>query len=384
MSPRGGRLQRPTGHPQGSLARAPALVSVVIPCHNYARFLPTAVGSALRQGGVRVEVIVVDDASTDDSLAVALSCAAEHPEVSVLAQPANLGPVGTFNHGLEAATGEFLVRLDADDALTPGSLARAVAAFRALPGVGLVYGHPVHFEGAGSPLPWGNPRSPSRGRTRAWAVWDGGDWLARRCADGFNVITSPEAMLRMSTVRLVGGQRPLAHTHDMELWLRVAAVSDVAYLRGVDQAFHRDHPHSLSALRVDELVDLRERWEAFCTLFSQPPASQLDLAALLRERARRALLAEGLRRYRRAVGAGGRRIAGGLQTPGDGPGARWEAVLLELAIDRGDRLLLWRAGHVPGWLGACAWRGVAITQQRLRGRVAWEIRRRRWAEQGVY
>ena len=53
--------------------------------------------------------------------------------------------VATFNDGAKTATGEFLVRLDADDLLTPGSLARATQLARAYPSVGLVYGHPIHF-----------------------------------------------------------------------------------------------------------------------------------------------------------------------------------------------------------------------------------------------
>ena len=227
---------------------------MVIPCFNYARFLPEAVESALSQAGVVVDVIIVDDASTDDSLAVAHRLAASDARVRVLAHPANAGPVRTFNDGLVLASGEFLVRLDADDLLTPGSLRRAADMMRSFPEVGLVYGRPLHFSRA---------RQPARTEPRTWTVWPGMRWLADRCADGFNVITSPEAFMRMSVVQRVGGQRLLAHTHDMEMWLRLAAHADVAYVSGADQAWHRDHPASLSAREVDQLSDLRERADAF-------------------------------------------------------------------------------------------------------------------------
>lgn len=90
--------------------------------------------------------------------------------------------------------------------------------------------------------------------------------------------------MRMSAVDEVGGQQPLAHTHDMEMWLRLAAFSDVAYLRGCDQAWHRDHDESLSAKKVDAVVDLRERRLAFDMLFSgiarhTPKARELHLSA---------------------------------------------------------------------------------------------------------
>lgn len=246
------------------VATAGSTVSVVIPCHDYARFLPGAVTSVLGQRGVDVEVVVVDDASTDGSLDVARRLAAADPRVRVLAHRDNRGPVETFNDGLELVRGEFLVRLDADDLLTPGSLARSVAVARAFPSVGLVYGHPVHVQGDVPP-----PDLPAaRQRVRRWTVWPGRQWLADRCGDGWNVITSPEVLMRSSVVERVGGQRPLAHTHDMEMWLRLAAFSDVAHLAGADQAWHRDHAASLSARQVDVVTDFTERVAAFAELAS--------------------------------------------------------------------------------------------------------------------
>ncbi|MFC4784703.1 oligosaccharide flippase family protein [Nocardioides sp. MAHUQ-72] len=268
----------------------PPRVSVVIPCFNYATFLPEAVHSALEQQGCDVEVIVVDDASTDASGRVADRLAREDPRVRVLHHLTNQGPVATFNDGLAVATGEFLVRLDADDLLTPGSLARSAAVCRARPDVGLVYGHPVHFHAH---------RRRARGGRSAGRVhvWRGTAWLELLCRTGTNVITSPEAFMRMSVVRRVGGQQPLAHTHDMEMWMRLAAFSDVAYLRGVDQAWHREHPASLSRRAESPLglTILEERWSAFEVLFSGP-ASALPQAGALRDLARQTLAGEALRR----------------------------------------------------------------------------------------
>lgn len=242
-------------------AGTPATVSVVIPCYNYARYLPQAVNSVLLQEGVAVDVVVVDDASTDNSLAVARAIACRDPRVRVMEHAENAGPVATFNDGLEAVRGEFLVRLDADDLLTPGSLQRAVAVARRFPSVGLVYGHPLHFDGETLP--------PPRRQATLWTVWPGRQWLSDRCRSGLNVITSPEVLMRSAVVQKVGGQQPLAHTHDMEMWLRLAAYSDVAYIHGADQAWHRDHAESLSARAVDSYRDLVERYRAFDTLFAR-------------------------------------------------------------------------------------------------------------------
>lgn len=237
----------------------PPTVTVVIPCHDYERYLPAAVGSALSQGGVAVDVVIVDDASTDGSAEAARALAAADARVAVLVNDRNRGPVETFNRGLAAATGEYLVRLDADDLLTPGSLARAAALAERYPGVGLVYGHPLHFS---TPEP---PRH--RDRATSWTVVSGLSWLELRCELGVNCITSPEVLMRTSVVAAVGGQRALAHTHDMELWLRIARESDVGWIGGSDQAWHREHAGSLSA-GLDRMADFRERARAFELLFT--------------------------------------------------------------------------------------------------------------------
>ncbi|PRZ42496.1 glycosyl transferase family 2 [Antricoccus suffuscus] len=273
----------------------PAFVSVVIPCYNYDRFLPDAVNSALTQTGVSVEVIIVDDASTDGSLSIARALERREQRVKVFSNEQNSGPVMTFNRGLQAATGEFLVRLDADDLLTPGSLKRSVAVARAFPSVGLVYGHPVHFSGD-------VPRTAST-KVSTWTVWPGREWLSARCASGVNVITSPEVLMRASVVDHVGGQQQqLAHTHDMEMWFRIAAFADIAHVEGVDQAWHREHGASLSE-RADTMMILEERLAAFDVLFSGVAAGVAGSAAMHRS-ARQELAAEALRRTCRALDRG--------------------------------------------------------------------------------
>jgi len=192
-------------------------------------------------------------------------------------------------------SGEYLVRLDADDALTPGSLARAVALAEAFPAVGMVYGHPRHFTGDVLPEP--------RTRVRGWTVWSGASWLEARCDEGVNCITSPEVLMRTSVVREVGGQRDLAHTHDMEMWMRLARAADVARVDGPDQAFHRDHPASRSSVGVDVLVDLEERAQAYAVLFTDGLGDP-DRDARLLDTARRALADEAVSRICQAYARG--------------------------------------------------------------------------------
>jgi glycosyltransferase involved in cell wall biosynthesis len=280
---------------ESTRGRAPK-VSIVITCYNYEHFLPDSIGSALAQEGVEPEVIVVDDASTDDSAAVAQQFAEVDSRVTVLRRRQNGGPVLAFNEGCAAATGEFIVRLDADDLLTPGSLVRSIALFDAYPSVGLVYGHPRHFITM-------KPPEPHVGEARSWSIWSGMDWLSECCRRGCNMITTPEAVCRAKIVRQIGPMNPrLELAHDMEMWLRAAAVCDIGRVDGPDQALHRDHTASLSA-DTGHMRDIRARRDVF-EIFFEDLGGQLPDANGLHETANRSLAAEALGEACRAYDRG--------------------------------------------------------------------------------
>jgi glycosyltransferase involved in cell wall biosynthesis len=110
-----------------------ALISVVIPCFNQARYLPEAIESA-KSAEFEVETIVVDDGSTDESSDVARRHGA------VLITQENGGLAAARNRGLEAATGTFVIFLDADDRLLPGGIEIAARALAAHPECAMTYG----------------------------------------------------------------------------------------------------------------------------------------------------------------------------------------------------------------------------------------------------
>lgn len=359
------QAQVPAPVPEIASGRRPR-VSIIVPCYNYGRFLPYAVKSALSQEGVDPEVIIVDDASTDDSSAIAARLAHCDPRVRIIIQQSNRGHVVSFNVGYARASGEFIVRLDADDLLTPGSLARSVALFDAFPHVGLVYGHPLHFM---TDIP---PKE--RTTVRGWSVWSGEDWVAERCRTAANCITTPEAMIRASVMRSTGAlSTALKYAQDMEMWLRIAAVSDVGRVDGPDQALHREHAGSMSNT-YGKLVDLVERRTVFDTLFSGV-GRRMRLATELHRTARSALADEALELACRAYDRGRtgtvdvqKYIDFALDTC---PEARqlphWQA------LQRRQRLGA-RLAPIPPFFTA------TIVCRRLR----WEISYRRWQRTGFW
>jgi hypothetical protein len=105
------------------------LVSVVVDNYNYAQFVGDAISSALAQVGHEVEVVVVDDGSTDDSRSVIDSFGAAVRAVFT----ENGGQGSAFNRGFAAATGDVVIFLDADDRLLPTVAARVAERFSAVP-----------------------------------------------------------------------------------------------------------------------------------------------------------------------------------------------------------------------------------------------------------
>ncbi|MFE2061058.1 glycosyltransferase [Streptomyces sp. NPDC059467] len=112
------------------------LVSVIIPNYNYSRTLGLSIRSALEQDYPNKEIIVVDDCSTDDSLATARAI----PGITVLSTPANGGSAVARNLGVAHATGEILMFLDSDVALAQGAITEAVEQLLADPSLGAVCG----------------------------------------------------------------------------------------------------------------------------------------------------------------------------------------------------------------------------------------------------
>lgn len=99
-------------------------ISIVIPCHNYGRFLGSALESVVAQHDPDWESIVVDDGSTDETRSVAEKWRAAHPANIQWFAQRNAGPGAARNHGARMATGDWILFLDADDTLLPGALAR--------------------------------------------------------------------------------------------------------------------------------------------------------------------------------------------------------------------------------------------------------------------
>ena len=272
-------------------------VTVVIPAYNYGRYLPDCVGSALSQRDVDIRVLVIDDCSSDNTPDVTAALAAPDARVTVIRHDPNRGHIPSVNEGFDRVETEYLVKLDADDLLAPGALARATALLEAHPSVSFVYGRPCHFSGA-------VPKAVER-PTRSWTIWTGRDWVARRCRRGVNVISQPEVVMRTESVRRAGPvAEELPHTSDLHVWIRLAVLGDVGRVNGPVQGYYREHELSMQrTVHSSLLLDYRGRREAFASAFAAQ-AGMLHGADTLHQTARRRLAASALDRACRAYDRG--------------------------------------------------------------------------------
>jgi glycosyltransferase involved in cell wall biosynthesis len=211
------------------------LVSVLIASYNHARFLDETIGSVLAQTYQNWELLITDDASTDDSAAVLRRYAEQHPgRIRVFLHERNRGVSSATNNSLAAARGQYLAILGSDDRMRPGRLAAQVAYLEANPQVGAVFTPVNYIDGDGRQI---EPNDDVFGLP----IHDLRRQLLLR-----NFLNAPSAMMRREVAAKVGRFNPaLDYTQDYDYWLRAL---DHAELRRLPERLtdYRVHGNNLS------------------------------------------------------------------------------------------------------------------------------------------
>ncbi len=257
-------------------------VDVAVPCFQHGRFLRDCVESALNQGIEQIRVVVIDNASSDDSVEIARQLGREDSRVELIAHPKNLGPHASFNEGVDWATADYFMVLCADDLLTPGCLGRAVAILEAQPELSFAYGTDVHWRGGDQPI-------VDDGAEANWQVTSGGEFIERCCRNPERYIAAGMVLVRTSMQKAVGHYRAeLPHTDDFEMLLRLARRGPVAFTRAV-QGIKRMHgANQTDTFLAERTRDLVERLAAIDSFFENEGGS-MDEADRLRRLGRRSI-----------------------------------------------------------------------------------------------
>ncbi|AZO09411.1 MULTISPECIES: glycosyltransferase family 2 protein [unclassified Mesorhizobium] len=236
-------------------------VDVIIPCYNYAHYLPQCVNSVVSQDVDDLRVLIIDNASIDKSVEVARRLAEKDRRIEVVCHETNLGPHASFNEGIDRARADYFMILCADDILVPGALRRGMEILERCPEATFVLGASSQpFMGdippELDPLPEGG------------SLLSGRDYIRQCCAAAGENSGAHAILVRTPVQKSVGYYcANLTHMDDLEMVMRLASMGSVARLRGalVSQRMHVTN--QLSVLWHDRLSDLQEREAAFNSFF---------------------------------------------------------------------------------------------------------------------
>jgi glycosyltransferase involved in cell wall biosynthesis len=234
-------------------------VDVVVPCYNYARFLGRCVGSILGQEGAEVRVLVIDDASSDDTPDVGRRLAAADPRVEFRRHDVNRGHIATYNEGLLGwAQADYSLLISADDVVAPGAFRRATRLLDAHPEAGMAFGHARVLAGDADPPDDPGPEDPE------FRIVPGADFLRRCCERAHCPVSTPTAIVRTTMQQECGGySADLPHSADLEMWMRFAMRGPIIVLKSV-QAWYRWHAGNMAAQYYNQLLGDRGEFLTTC------------------------------------------------------------------------------------------------------------------------
>jgi len=257
-------------------------LDVAIPNYNYGHYLEGCVRSILRQKIETLRVLIIDNASTDDSAQIARRLAAADPRVELRLRSRNLGPHASFNEGIEWAQSDYFLILCSDDLLTPHALSNAVSVMEQYSQVNLAYGEAFFLKPEDVDTRVIDPQPAT------WSVEEGTALIERLCRSGGNPISGPTVVVRTAIQKAVGHYNPsLTHTDDLEMWLRIAARGKVAHTSS-HQAIARVHSFNQSS-SVKNTHQWNLQFEAAYRSFFRGDGASLHNASEMLRMVKRAL-----------------------------------------------------------------------------------------------
>jgi glycosyltransferase involved in cell wall biosynthesis len=240
-----------------------------MPAYNAERYLAQAIDSVLAQTWREFELIVIDDGSTDDTLAIARECAARDARVKVFTQP-NRGFAETLHRGFEIAVSEWVFRMDADDRMHPNRLERQIAFLAEHPELDVASSLVCHIDG--------DNRVIGKDNSQLFTHEAIQKLVAANELIGF---CHPAAVVRKSAVMAVGGYRKqFWPAEDIDLWSRLAENGYKLLVQPEYLLDYRMHGASASIAGA-RLARHKVRWLKDCMLRRRSGQAELDLESFL-------------------------------------------------------------------------------------------------------
>ncbi|WP_051355501.1 glycosyltransferase family 2 protein [Mesorhizobium erdmanii] len=243
------------------------LVDILIPNYCYGRYLPQSVDSILRQQVDDIRILIVDNASTDDSVDVAKNLAKRDKRITVVARERNLGLHASCNEGVDWASSKYFVILCADDLLVEGCFHRAIAVLEKEPDVSFA---------CGAELVWHEERPfpvVENSAVDDWRFLSTETFALERSLPSKVLFGGGAALIRTSDLKRVGHFRSeISYSEDLEMFLRLSLGRRAAVTNAI-HGIRRVHGANLSAVFWQDFKrDMIEKKLTFDSFFSHEAA----------------------------------------------------------------------------------------------------------------
>jgi glycosyltransferase involved in cell wall biosynthesis len=191
-------------------------VSIICLCYNHSRFIEEAVESVFRQTYLNFEIIIIDDASQDNSKEVIERLCRKYTQIKFIPNGENMGMCKSFNKGLSISTGEFIIDLAGDDVLFPQRIEKQVNAFQQLDdSYGVVYSNAMMMNEKGESL--GTFYRQGSGGELLERVIEGN--VFSKVVTSYH-ICSPTIMMKKKVLNDLGGYDPSLSYEDYDFFIR--------------------------------------------------------------------------------------------------------------------------------------------------------------------
>ena len=205
-----------------------SLVTIICLCYNQEKYVVESLFSAIHQDYPFIEVIIVDDFSTDNSKEVIEKWLIDYPTIQFIANETNLGSTKSFNKALKLAKGDYIIDLACDDILLPNCISLQLKAFHEskFKNIGIVYGNAELINEKGNFYFHYFPVDSNKKTIETRATGD----IYLSVLSGGNSICSVSSMVKKSVFDTLNGYDENLAYEDLDLWIRASRLYDFDYI----------------------------------------------------------------------------------------------------------------------------------------------------------
>lgn len=208
-----------------------AWVTVICSCYNHAKFVSESIGSVLNQSHKNIQLIVIDDFSADDSVAVIEKILLQYPQILFIKNKTNQGITKSFNNAMSFAKGDYILDLSADDVLLPNCIGTQLETFNAskLKDLAIVFGNAELIAENGAHHSYFFDVDANYKTLEKMPIGD----IYSTIISTQTIICSVSAMIKKSYFDILNGYDESLSYEDFDFWIRIARHYNIDFVDAV-------------------------------------------------------------------------------------------------------------------------------------------------------